>query len=458
MDQVNVNASFTCDDVFERQKYAEMIMKLVQKHDDSRGACAIAVDAPWGIGKTTFLHMFRNEIDRCHPETEVIIGNNGVFTKEERVCVYYNAWEYDDYEDAFSPLLWAIVSTLDPESTKDKKKSVWLKGLKNNAATFVSAGVAMALHGQGTVIANHTANIVKAAYDGLSKAKPEDALHTLFSKLRKEMNDKKDFHDALAGLAKASGKLFVFIDELDRCKPTFAIDTLETIKHYFDVPNVVFVFGVDMTQLSHAINGRYGGKMDAGGYLTKFFDHHLRLNNPTAKQMIHTVDEDFSMSKRQEEDMESVFHACDITPREIRKVYMTAKTLQNTLDTSSLGMIERAYIVIITMLFMCMKYRKPNVYAAYMMAKGEWDYENWRVGYPKLYAFLDKMSGYRTLMVDQAYERFEALLKQNTSLSIESEISEAVSRFGLAVLDTRNGRYAKTFIQIMQEWLESVVI
>ncbi|QDE47832.1 hypothetical protein EIN43_17235 [Enterobacter hormaechei] len=63
---------------------------------------------------------------------------------------------------------------------------------------------------------------------------------------------------------------FIFIDELDRCRPNYAIDMLETIKHLFDINNVVFVIATDKEQLSHSICSVYGSGFDATRYLDRF--------------------------------------------------------------------------------------------------------------------------------------------------------------------------------------------
>lgn len=64
----------------------------------------------------------------------------------------------------------------------------------------------------------------------------------------------------------------IFIDELDRCKPDYAIRLLERIKHYFDDERITFVFSVNLTQLQWTVKGYYGSSFDATGYLEKFFD------------------------------------------------------------------------------------------------------------------------------------------------------------------------------------------
>jgi len=71
--------------------------------------------------------------------------------------------------------------------------------------------------------------------------------------------------------------VIVFVDELDRCRPPYAIALLERIKHLFGVPGVVFVLGVDRDQLGHSIRALYGAGMDVDGYLRRFIDlaYHL---------------------------------------------------------------------------------------------------------------------------------------------------------------------------------------
>ncbi|MGQ5708289.1 P-loop NTPase fold protein [Lactobacillus sp. PSON] len=67
-------------------------------------------------------------------------------------------------------------------------------------------------------------------------------------------------------------KLIVFIDELDKCNPNFSIKLLERIKHYFFNDNVVFVFSVDIEELSYSVNNFYGENFHAQKYLDRFFD------------------------------------------------------------------------------------------------------------------------------------------------------------------------------------------
>ena len=62
-----------------------------------------------------------------------------------------------------------------------------------------------------------------------------------------------------------SAPIIIVIDELDRCRPTYAIKLLEEIKHLFDVPGLVFVFGMHGDQLAHSVKAAYGAEFQCKG-------------------------------------------------------------------------------------------------------------------------------------------------------------------------------------------------
>ena len=78
------------------------------------------------------------------------------------------------------------------------------------------------------------------------------------------------------------GPLVVIIDELDRCRPTYAVECLERVKHIMEIPGIAFVFGIDRTQLCDSVQ-HVNGNVDASAYLQRFFDFELTLPtiNPT---------------------------------------------------------------------------------------------------------------------------------------------------------------------------------
>lgn len=82
--------------------------------------------------------------------------------------------------------------------------------------------------------------------------------------------------------------LVVFIDELDRCCPTYAIELLELAKHLFAVDGVMFVLGVNRSELAESVKAVYGDSFNAEGYLHRFFDLDIRLQSPDRKAFIES--------------------------------------------------------------------------------------------------------------------------------------------------------------------------
>lgn len=96
----------------------------------------------------------------------------------------------------------------------------------------------------------------------------------------------QDWLESVIVSKKREYPLFIFIDELDRCRPTYAIEMLETIKHIFDMKNVVFVIATDKEQLQHSIRAIYGTEFDSRLYLDRFFSRTVTLSNPSRIEFI----------------------------------------------------------------------------------------------------------------------------------------------------------------------------
>ncbi len=85
-----------------------MCMKIIETHPSDRGACTIAVDAPWGVGKSTFLWMW---IKALNASNEALIPDKDtkeIPSKRPVLTIYYNAWESDFCDSALAPLLYSI--------------------------------------------------------------------------------------------------------------------------------------------------------------------------------------------------------------------------------------------------------------------------------------------------------------------------------------------------------------
>ena len=216
----------------------------------------------WGSGKTFFVKQCKYVLDCLNSSDDSQKGNinsEKLFNKENLDdidkkpfrTVYYDAWEHDNETDPIQSLLACIATSNWASNPK----------LKDTIRKTADIGV----------------NLLKVITPKRGEA-VEDLIN-LVDKKAKDYKDKvdleklkKEFYDALVELAPEDGKLIVFVDELDRCKPTYAIKVLERIKHYFSVPNITFIFSVDLSQLQNTVKRYYGEEFDGYHYLDRFFD------------------------------------------------------------------------------------------------------------------------------------------------------------------------------------------
>lgn len=73
-------------------------------------------------------------------------------------------------------------------------------------------------------------------------------------------------------------KIVFIIDELDRCRPDFALELLEKIKHLFSVQGITFLLVMNRSQLEESVKSRYGAGIDSSTYLQKFINVWVSLS------------------------------------------------------------------------------------------------------------------------------------------------------------------------------------
>lgn len=248
-------------DVLERQKLAQQLTGYLSR---LRDGAVIALDAPWGEGKTWFARHW-----------------SAYLRQEGFRYGWIDAFENDYVEDPFL-LLAAEVRRL---SAEDASLAVRLGNhMVQVGKVLLPMAAKMTLNLVGKTIG--TADLAGDWDEQLEKVgeKGGDAAQA-WVKRRIEQHDKerdsmRAFHKELEAFAKGTDDkpVVIIIDELDRCRPAFAVRLLERIKHYFDVPNLVFVLVMNRRQLETAVRGVYGAETDAATYLGKFL--HLSLSLP----------------------------------------------------------------------------------------------------------------------------------------------------------------------------------
>ena len=92
-----------------------------------------------------------------------------------------------------------------------------------------------------------------------------------------------------------SPPIIIIIDELDRCRPSYAIKLFEEIKHLFDVHGLVFVFGMNSEQLAHSVKAAYGASFDGTAYLRRFINRQYTLETPNLLPLVSAVTSDLPL-------------------------------------------------------------------------------------------------------------------------------------------------------------------
>lgn len=226
------------------------------------GPCVLGIDGPWGSGKTTFLRMWEQHL-----------------RDEKFPVVSFNAWETDFSGDPFLALSDEISQGLKRYhgGSFDAKIDSVLKMTKEVALRATPAAVRLLTAGilDLSPVFERELGQIAASYAQERLSAYQGAKQTL--------QDFRDtLQDAASSLSESEGglPLVVVIDELDRCRPSYAAELLEIAKHLFAVDEVVFVLAVNRDQLAHSIRSLYGAEFDGEAYLRRFFDIDLRLPDP----------------------------------------------------------------------------------------------------------------------------------------------------------------------------------
>lgn len=280
------------NDKLKREQFGHNLSRVIKNQSFfrrvSEESLVIALDSKYGTGKTTFLDMWSKQLKA---DGNVLASMNNSIDKRDTIVIKLNAWENDDYDNALIPFIYAIQEKIENSDIKHIISKIELN--KINAFQKSSLNSIFRL---GKTIFNHSLNEkygidfenvmreFKEAKDDYSD-ELKSSYHILLDDYKQSIESKTSFKKSLKGITEKVD-IVILIDELDRCRPSYAIETLETIKHYFDVPNITYILAIDLEQLAHAISTIYGYKMDSTGYLRKFFDVVLTFNKPSVRDYI----------------------------------------------------------------------------------------------------------------------------------------------------------------------------
>lgn len=254
--------------------YHEFINEMITSSDfykknSSSKSFIMAINSEWGSGKTTFVNEF---IDNYKDSDNYII-------------IKYDAWSNDFWDNAFEPLIYNL---LNDEYFKMIQLENNIKDKLISSIKSLTLGIGKFYLGK--IVGKENVNEISQFVQNVSLTVKDllvSELEPVFDRYSEFKKNLEVFKQIMGDLQKQlDKKIVIIIDELDRCKPDFAIKTLEFVKHIFDIENYVYIFSIDKEQLSESIKVIYGIGINAEGYLNRFFDYTSLLPVPNINDFI----------------------------------------------------------------------------------------------------------------------------------------------------------------------------
>ena len=263
------------EDKLGRSEFARRLTKLVQRQT---GPFAISIDGGWGTGKTFFLKRWKKDLERAGHKV-----------------IYYDAWQNDFFGDPLLPMIGAIV-----KETKNKEIS---ENLRKHARTLVYIA--------GAVLYTRVTGHALPSIPGRNKPG---------TKYEELAVSRDQVRSALADLSSGTEQTSVvfMVDELDRCRPDFAVATLERIKHVLNAENMMFVFGINRRELNESIKSVYGD-INADEYVRRFFDMNFALHSTNNTRFCDHLVEQYNLSASFVEPTKSILRAAGLSLRDIEQ-------------------------------------------------------------------------------------------------------------------------------------------
>ncbi|PZU21960.1 MAG: hypothetical protein DI589_13785 [Shinella sp.] len=334
------------NDLLDRKQDAAFLYDFLMGEIDKRAAqgktssYVLNVDAEWGGGKTFFLEGLARDMET-----------------KGHVVVRVNAWRDDHAQDPYIAIMASIDKALSPLIKKPGQlKTAWTKTKRSGGAIAIKIGGALTkslIKKTTGVVVDEITEIVSGG-DTLPDAVTEagditlaqieklfdSSLETMINAFQATDAAMTDFRSKLEVTIEAitpghPKPIFILIDELDRCRPSFAVQLLERVKHLFDVNGVVFVFATNAQQLQYSIAGAYGPGFDGLRYLKRFFDRTYVFAEPSLERLVETLCKDLPRGKIRAPEgklEEAVLTGCIAFGFDIRSIIQVMDIISSTLS------------------------------------------------------------------------------------------------------------------------------
>ncbi len=265
------NLTFSDFDKFERKDFADRLTKVISTfypfYDE---AFVLSLNAEFGSGKTTFLKMWQHQL-----------GQDGY------KVLYLNAWETDFDDEPIIPIISTLLEGIgkDNETKVTKEVTTTLKAVLAVCTLEVIDTIASPISKAADKL-KECKDKVKEYEDKVKEHIEQEDIQAKGEEVYEEFSYKKVAYkilkDELASYIKPLPKspLIIFVDELDRVRPDYAVKFLEAIKHIFPVQGICFVLAVDRKHLEASVRQLYGN-IDFDNYYLRFVTREAELPEVT---------------------------------------------------------------------------------------------------------------------------------------------------------------------------------
>lgn len=261
--EIGKKTGFKENDRFWRKDFAGRLTNLVKNIDEPT---VFLLDAPWGDGKTTFLKQWAGELRSASIPV-----------------IEFDAFARDYQAEPFIALSAEIFAAAQKvESLEEETRANFIESAKSlgKASLSILAKIAISKITSGEVSLEDVKKLGEAPIDEVESI-IEDRLKAAEADTKLLCSFREALKKLAKGMSNEEGKpLVLIIDELDRCRPSFAVELIEKIKHVFAVPGVHFVLSAHLPQLAKIFQNTHGlgQKEQALIYLEKFYDVRMRFS------------------------------------------------------------------------------------------------------------------------------------------------------------------------------------
>jgi hypothetical protein len=364
------------DDAIYLQRFIENSYRMDKAHQNS---FVLNINSEWGSGKTWFLKRFAEQLEINHP------------------VVYFDAWKNDFTKDPLTSLIAVICESLQNQFAQDagaakKIDVVKKKGLKliKPSLPVLIAALVKRVAGMDLLdveendqeeLNGDTSTAQYLAYS-LTKIAASETMNEFYT----QKQGIEDFILAIKGFVEHLKKhkklhlpICIFIDELDRCRPTYAIELLEVVKHIFSIGGLFFIIATDSRQLAHSISAVYGQKFDSTAYLRRFFYTEYSLSTVDYEKMADHLFSGVDFGDKLYLPPSYLQHVTltgyfslnarffQLTPREQEQVFINFK---HCVATTDMAVIHYAYILFL----LSLKLKCEDIYVSFKDSKNSPEY------------------------------------------------------------------------------------